>query len=378
MAETFDYIVLGLGGFGTSALYHLAARGASVLGIERFEIAHDRGSSHGETRIIRKAYIEHPDYVPLVLRAYELWAALADEAGRKLYELPGLILAGPPEGEAISGTRLAARLHDLAIEEVEPSVAEQRFHGFRFPEGFAVMFDVDAGFLFVEECQRAHAECAVARGATIHTEETVLQWISDGRRVHVQTDRARYEAAGLIVTAGAWTAEILADLAIPLTVLRKLLFWHDVQSGDYNHSAGAPAYYFELPAGHFYGFPSLDGQTVKVAEHTGGRTVAHPSDLDRECHSQDVQPVSQFLQQALPEVVPQPTRHSTCMYTLTPDHHFIVDRHPRFGNIVVGAGFSGHGFKFTSVIGEALANLALAGKTDHPIGFLSIDREALR
>lgn len=378
MTEAFDCIVLGVGGFGGGTLYHLAKRGASALGIERFGVAHDRGSSHGETRIIRKAYFEHPDYVPLLHRAYDLWGELEAETGNTLMHRCGLLLAGPPDGNAISGAKLAAEKYGVDVEELSPADAQSRFPGFRFDPAHAVLFEPDAGFLQVENCVRDHAERAQAHTAQLHTEETVLEWTSTGDEVEVRTDRGRYRAKSLIVTAGAWAAQMLADLDLPLTVVRKPVFWHPVASRDYDLSSSAPAYYFETPTGDFYGFPCLDGTTVKVSEHSGGAVVDDPLRLDRNIHAADSQPVVDFIRRSMPGVQPQAVRHSVCMYTHTPDGHFVVGQHPQFPNVVFGAGFSGHGFKFTSVLGEALADLALEGKTDLPIDFLSLQRDSLR
>lgn len=378
MTESFDCIVLGVGGFGSSTLYHLARAGLKVLGLDRFSVPHDRGSSHGETRIIRKAYFEHPDYVPLLLRSYQLWEQLERESGRDLLHQTGLLLNGPPDGECVAGCRLAARLHNLTIEEFTPDEARRRFSGFRFPDDSAVIVEPEAGYLRVEDCVRSFAERAVAQGAALRTEEEVRSWSSDGRRVRVTTDRGQYEAGHLVVTTGAWAGPLLAGLSLPLEVVRKVVTWHRVNSGEYNVAAGTPAYYFELSDGHFYGFPSLDGRTLKVAEHTGGQPVADPLTVDRRLQLEDEQRISGFLQHHLPHVESTAERHSVCLYTLTPDRHFIVDRHPTWPNVLFGAGFSGHGFKFTPVLGEALCELVIHGDTHHPIGFLSLSRPTLR
>ena len=374
MPETFDCIVLGVGGFGSGALYHLARRGARVLGIEQYGVAHDRGSSHGETRIIRKAYFEHPDYVPLLLRAYDLWRELEAESGRDLMRLRGLMLAGLPEGEAIAGARLSARQHGLQIEDLTATDAAARWPGFRFPEEFAVVFEADAGYLAVEECVRTHVERAVARGAVVRTGETVTGWTDDGRTVRVTTDRGKYESLRLVVAAGAWAGRLLRDLSVPLSVVRKPVFWHSSPTADYDASRGTPAFYLDTPEGAFYGFPRLDGQTVKVAEHTGGDAVQDPGRLDRVTTDADHSRVRAFVERMMPQLDPRPVRSSVCMYTLTPDRHFLIDRHPRHPNVVFGAGFSGHGFKFTSVLGAALAELALDGRTELPVQFLSVSR----
>jgi sarcosine oxidase len=378
MSESFDCIVLGVGGFGSGALYHLARRGARVLGLEQFGIAHNRGSSHGETRIIRKAYFEHPDYVPLLQQAYDLWAELEQESGASLYRQLGLLTAGPADGVAVPGALLAARQHGLRIEELSHAQAAARFPAFRIPEHWGVVFEQEAGGLAVERCVATHIQQALAAGAVLKTGETVRAWQSDGRSVTVRTETATYTAGSLVITAGPWTGPLLAELGVPLQVVRKVVFWHPVQSRAWDANAGCPLFFFEVPEGEFYGFPCLDGRTVKVAEHTGGEPVADPSSVDRELHPSDQAAMRQFIGRFLPDLAPQPERYNVCMYTKTRDSHFIIDRHPDYGNVVLGAGFSGHGFKFTSVLGQALAELAGNGKTEKPIGFLSVSRPGLR
>ena len=374
MPPTYECIVLGIGGFGSAAVYHLARRGVRVLGIEQFAAAHHRGSSHGETRIIRRAYFEHPDYVPLVDLAYGLWRELEQTTSRTLYTQTGLVLAGPPQGAAVSGTLRAARDHRLDIHDVPLAEARRRFPAFRMADDHAVVYEQDAGFLNVEACVQAHIAAALAAGAKIHFDEVARDWSVCEGRVTVTTDRATHQAARLVIAAGAWASRLLADLALPLVVRRKVQFWHSVAPGHVAAHAAAPVFYFELPHGAFYGFPSIDGETVKVAEHSGGLIVDDPSHVDRSCREADAAPLRQFLQAALPNVEHVPRRHSVCMYTMSPDGHFIVDRHPAHQNVVIAAGFSGHGFKFTPVIGQALADLALEGRTELPIDFLTLRR----
>lgn len=378
MSTVYDCIVLGLGGFGSSAAYHLTKRGVRVLGLDQFPPVHDRGSSHGETRIIRKAYFEHPDYVPLLMRAYELWQELENESSRKLMELCGLLLSGPADGEAISGARLAAQLHPVSIEDVSPVDAKQRFPGLRFDPGSEVLYEHDGGFLHVEACVQTHLECAEMRGAQLQFEEPVTSWQSEGAQVRVRTARGEYTARRLIVTAGAWAGQLLRELQIGLEIVRKPLFWFPTFDRRYDLTARMPTFYFELAERAYYGFPSIDGQTVKVAEHTGGIPVNDPQLLDRTPDEREIASVSSFVKTAFPGLDVVPSRHSMCMYTLTADRHFLVGRHPEHEHVVLGAGFSGHGFKFTSVIGETLSDLALDGRTDHPIGFLDPQRPAIR
>ena len=373
-----DCIVIGVGGFGSGVLDCLARRGVSVLGIEQFHLAHERGSSHGQTRIIRQAYFEHPDYVPLCIRAYELWDDLQNETGHTLTRMCGLMLAGPENGEAVAGAKLSAERHSVTVESLSGREGADRFPGFQIPDEFSVVFEPNAGYLFVEDCVRAHVERAQTLGAEVRTGETVRDWHSDGTTVTVTTDQGEYSASRLVITAGAWASRVLHDLGLPLKVLRKPLFWYPASAADLHVDNGCPGFLFEMPTGVFYGFPSLDGQLLKVAEHSGGLPVEDPATVDRNIHPGDTKPVTDFVSTCMPGVEPVVQSHSVCMYTLTPDLHFIVDRHPQYSNVVLGAGFSGHGFKFTTVLGEALADLALNGQTELPIGFLSLDRPGLQ
>jgi sarcosine oxidase len=375
MAETWDCIVLGVGAMGSGALRSLARRGARVLGLEQHGVAHDLGSSHGETRIIRKAYFEHPDYVPLLHRAFEGWRDLEASAGRSLFTAAGLFLAGAAEGETVGGTIRAAQQHRLPLDRLSPAEARRAFPGFEFAGEDTIVFEREAGYLRVEACVRAQVDDALAHGATLRTGEFVTGWSSDGRTVRVLTDRGIHEGATLIVTAGAWASRLLRDLNVPLRVLRKVQLWFGVAGKEIARpDRDSPCFLYERPEGAFYGFPSLDGATIKVAEHTGGEEVEDPALVDRRLHEADVAPVRRFVASSLPAATGDVLRHSVCLYTMSPDGHFAVDRHPHHGNVAFGAGFSGHGFKFAGVIGEALADLALNGRTTLPIQFLGLDR----
>lgn len=371
----YDTIVLGVGGMGSSALFHLAGRGASVLGIDRFAPGHDRGSSHGRTRLIRQAYYEHPDYVPLVLRAYQLWAELSQLRGQHLYHEVGVLQAGPRDGAVVAGVLASARQHGLDVEELSPSAVAKRFPGFRLPEAAAVVFERRAGYLEVENCVLAFAEEAVRRGAELRTGETVLSWRVEGDVVAVQTDKEAYHGRSLIVTAGAWASQMLTDLGIPFEVVRKSLYWYDAPAELYGEEQGFPGFLFETPQGNFYGFPLVDRFGLKAAEHTRGLPVSDPLCVDRRPDAEETARVEQFLQEYLPQVTRRNTDFDTCLYTLSPDRHFVLDLHPRHPQVSFAAGLSGHGFKFASVLGEALADLAQHRRTNLPIGFLSCRRK---
>lgn len=369
----YDVIVLGVGAMGSAACHQLAQRGARVLGLEQFSLVHDRGSSHGQTRIIRQAYFEHPDYVPLLFRTYELWNDLEQRSGSRLFHQVGLVLSGVPGGETISGATLSAHQHHLQIEKLRPDEAARRWPVFMFPQDHTILFEPKAGYLKVEDCVRAQVHQALKYGATIYENEPALGWSSNGQAVTVRTDRNEYHASSLVITAGAWAARCLNSLSLPLRVLRKFVGWFPVRSGDFSLQK-MPTHFYELPHGTFYGFPSLDGRSAKLAEHSGGQDVQDPATVDREKHPNDITRLADFVKGHLPGLDPAPQDHSVCLYTMTPDQHFVLDRHPAWSNVSIAAGFSGHGFKFAPVIGEALADLALNGSTKHPIGFLSLNR----
>lgn len=378
LPPSFDCIVIGLGGFGSATLLRLARRGARVLGLEQFGPAHDRGSSHGETRVIRKAYFEHPDYVPLLNRAYQLWGDLEQATSQQLFVRSGLILSARPECEAVAGTLDVAATHGLDIQQLPLTDARQQFPTFRFADDEVVVYERDAGYLYVEECIRANLKCAQEAGAVTRFDEPVRSIEIAANSVRVRTEQGAYTAAKLIVAGGAWSGRLLAELDLPLQVLRKVLFWHPIAPESAALQQHAPCFLFQDDAGVFYGFPCIDGRTVKMAEHSAGKPIDNPDTIDRSLQGDDAAPVEAFIGRHLPLVSRPAERHGVCMYTMTPDAHFIVDRHPHHQNVVIGAGFSGHGFKFTPAIGEALAELALDGQTRLPIEFLSISRPAIR
>jgi monomeric sarcosine oxidase len=371
--RSHDCIVLGVGGVGSAVLCHLARRGAKAMGIDRFLPPHDRGSSHGESRLIRQAYFEHHDYVPLLLRAYDLWAELERRAGRKLYHETGLLEVGPPGGLVVPGVLASARAYGLAVEEVPPRELERRFPGYQAPGGLAAALEPRAGYLRVEDCVRAHLDDAIHGGAELRVEEAI-DWRADGDGFVVRTARAEHRAASLAITAGPWAARLLDRLGARLRVKRKPAFWLEPREPLYREEDGRPSFLYETPDGVFYGMPD-GGSGLKVAEHTGGDAIEDPLAVDRSIHEPELERVKRFLWDHLPGAAGgRLLRHSVCLYTMSPDEHFIVGRHPEHERAVLAAGLSGHGFKFTSVLGEALADLALEGRTALPIGFLAPGR----
>jgi monomeric sarcosine oxidase len=377
--KRYDAIVLGIGGVGSAALYHLAKRGIRAIGIDRFSPPHSRGSSHGHTRVIRQAYFEHSDYVPLLREAYRLWHELEALSTTKLFHQIGLVEAGPPDGVVIPGVIRAAAEHRLQVESLTAHEIELRWPGLKVAEGDVGVFETAAGYLRVEECVKAHIDAARTAGAEILVDTEVQSWTANAGGVTLRTASGLEILGGrLIVTAGAWSSRLLADLNVALQVRRKSLFWFATDDSRYDVSTEMPVFLFEEPSGVFYGFPKIDERGVKFAEHTGGRNVDDPLMVDRLIDPDEQRRLVDARSRHLPGVSPRVTDHSVCFYTMSPDEHFIVDRHPAHANVVFAAGLSGHGFKFTPVLGNALADLAIDGGTELPIDFLSLSRFAQR
>lgn len=372
--ERYSTVVLGLGGMGSAALYHLSRRSESVCGVEQFDVAHDRGSSHGELRIIRKAYFEHPDYVPLLHRAYALWEELEKESGERLLVANGLLLSGKPGSPGILGLKACYSEHDLPHDRLSAAEAQERFSSFRFPEGHEVFYDPLGGFLRVERCTMQHLRLAERAGATIRLHETVDSWRSDGDEVVVNTDKRRIVADKIVVTVGAWAAAPFAELGVKLDVVRKVQLWYRPSDPERYAPDVFPCFYCETDYGDYYGFPVVGDYGVKVAEHSGGTVCANPKQVDRGLQREDESGPMRFLNEVFPDTRFELAHFSPCMYTKSPDEHFIIDIHSNEPNVVLAAGFSGHGYKFASVVGEILADLALRGETEHPIEFLGLSR----
>jgi len=373
MTSTYDVGIIGAGTMGSAAAFHLAGRGYRVIAFERFHLIHEFGSHSGRTRILRHAYHESPDYVPLVLRADELWLELEESGESPLLIRTGGLDMGPKGCSFVVGALEACRVHGLPCEQLGAEEIMKRWPQFRIPDSWEACYNAQAGFLIVDRCMQAHIRGARARGAQICEEEKVISFRNQGSRVEIRTDKAVYEVGRLIVCAGSWTSWILADLGLPLVVRRKTLAWlRPKNPGDFVPEK-FPIFITESEEGAFYGLALYDHPGVKIANHYGGLQV-HPDQVDRTLHENEAVEMKNFVRKYLPGITEEVLEGKICLYTLTPDEHFILDFHPKEGNVVIAAGFSGHGFKFAPVIGEILADLSMEGKTRHPIERFRISR----
>jgi sarcosine oxidase len=377
-----DVIVAGLGGMGSSTAYHLAGRGKRVLGLERHTPAHDQGSSHGQSRIIRQAYFEDPAYVPLLLRAYELWEQLERETGEDLMTLTGGLMIGPPESRTFTGSKATADEYDLPYEVFDAGELKRRYPMFEPTEGTIALFEEKAGFVRPEASVKAHLNRAASMGADLRFGEEILSWEPTASGVRVETTSDVYEAERLVVTAGAWMPKLLADLGLPLEVTRQILFWFDPVGGvEPFLSNRFPVFIWEPEDGNaFYSIPAHDGPRggVKVAFFRADGKPADPETIDREVHDDEVEFIRSYVTKYVPALDGELLYAKTCMYTNTPDEHFVISTHPDHPQAAIAAGFSGHGFKFCGVVGEILADLATEDETDHPIDLFSPTRLAAR
>jgi sarcosine oxidase len=372
--RTYDVIIIGAGGMGSATAFELAHRGHRVLALEQFPLVHDRGSSHGQTRIIRTAYYEHPCYVPLVRRAFERWYQLEQRSGRHLLTESDCLSIGTPQSEVIRGVLQAAREHNLKTESLDSDELRQRFPMFRFGPEYVGVLEHQAGFLYVEDCVRTYIDEAIHRGATIRAEETVQSWQSTGNGVSVTTTRETYCAAKLVVTAGPWARQLLGQIGSPLRLMRQTLLWFGTSHAEQLQRNRFPIYLAEVPEGNFYGLPMIDPTGPKIARHYGASELLSPEEVSRELTAQDEEPIRQFLKKYLPAVDGPLNRAQTCIYTLSADRHFIIDRHPEYSHVAIATGFSGHGFKFASVVGEIVADLTEKGTTEWDIKRFRIGR----
>jgi len=367
-----DVIILGGGTMGTAAAWALGRRGVKALVLEQFHHIHDKGSHGGDTRIIRHAYAESPEYVPLVQRADELWQELEALSGETiLIRCGGLELAAPGYSHA-QAARTSALEHNLAHEWLAPAEVRARWPQFHVTDDWDALYCADAGFLLTETALRTMANQARQLGATFTENTPALSWGTSSDGVFVDTPSGRISAGALIVTAGAWASRMLADIGLPLEVRRKTLWWQAVENPADFAPDRFPVYICDSDAGEIYGFPVYGRPGLKIANHKDGEPV-DPETVDRSTHPGENADCLHLAEKVIPAILPEVLHSAVCLYTMTPDTDFIVDRYPNEARIAIGAGFSGHGFKFTPAIGELLANIVL-DTNSRPIPRLALSR----
>jgi sarcosine oxidase len=363
----FDVVVIGLGVTGSAALRELARRGRRVLGIERFSPGHDRGSSHGATRIIRLGYFEHPSYVPLLRRAYALWRELEAAAGQKLLHVTGIAEIGPPDGVLVRGTLASAQLHTLAHKVLAAPDLMRRFPAFQVPADYVGVVQPDGGFLAAEPSIEALLALAQSAGAEIRTGEAVRAIEPRAGGVRIVTERDSIDAGAAIVAAGPWIKSLLPDLSAPLRATRQVMAWFSPTAPALFAPGRFPVFLIESRHGIHYGFPPFGDGSVKVARHHHGDETVDPDAYDRTVSAADEALVRAAVAEHVPAANGPLAAAQTCLYTVLPDGDFVIDRLPGAPQVVVASPCSGHGFKFASVIGEILAELATTGDTGHDI-----------
>jgi monomeric sarcosine oxidase len=368
----YDVIVLGGGTMGTAAAWALGRRGLNTLVLEQFQHVHAMGSHGGDTRVIRHAYAESPEYVPLVLRADELWQDLeAESGGTVLIRGGGLELAAPGYHHA-SLARASADEHGLPYEWLPAREAAARWPAFQIPDDWDALYSPGTGFLLTEPALRGMATLAKHHGATLLEHSPATNWGSNNDSAWVETPSGRYEADALIITAGAWARSLLAELGLPIHVRRKTLWWQDVDDPARYQPDRFPVFIADSAAGEIYGFPIYGTPALKIANHAGGEVVDVET-VNRETRPGENSDCLELAGRILPGVQSTVVKSVVCLYTMTPDTDFIVDRDPRSSHVVFGAGFSGHGFKFAPAIGELLAEMIVDPKAA-PVPRLSLSR----
>lgn len=374
MEKKFDVIVVGLGGMGSATAYHLAKRGLKTLGIDRFSPPHVFGSSHGHTRIFRQAYLEGLAYVPMAQRSYELWHQLEEETGKELLAEIGALNIGPRDCNIVNGTVVSAETYGLPYELLTANEMAKHFPAFRLDSNEVGVYEKAAGTLFPEKCIKAYLDAAARYGLEIRTNEPIVKWAVENGGVTVHTEKDTYYAEQLILSAGAWNPQLFG-FTIPLVVERKVPAWFQAAAQSEVFKPGNfPAFVWHYNDDlNIYGMPGFHGEGTKVGFHQGGMTGTADG-LPRQASVEETEELRKIVSNRFPYLDTKAVTVDTCLYTNTPDGDFVIGHHPEYQNVIVAGGFSGHGFKFCSVIGEILSDLATLGKTNYDISLFNPTR----
>ena len=379
MATRYDVAVVGLGAMGSATARHLAQRGQRVIGFDRFRPPHMFGSTHGDSRGIREAYYEDPSYVPFVRRAYDLWDELAETIGKPLFRQTGALTLGVEGASMVRGVLASAHEHDIDVEVLDASELQSRYPAIETTDDLVGVLEKRGGMIDIDTALNGQLDQAARHGAELHFDEPVDRWLPDEMDdvespITIHTAKGAYGAERMVVTAGAWNAGLVGKLNLPLLVTRQVMFWFEPRRNPEQFQAGAlPFWMWERgPQDFAYGFPDI-GKGFKLGHHQPLDEV-DPSGYDREIHEADEANVRRWLERTFPDVGGRMLRAETCLYTNTPDAHFLIDIHPKRPNIVLASACSGHGFKFSPAIGEALADLSMLRETEHDLGLFSVER----
>jgi sarcosine oxidase len=374
MSKTFDVIVAGVGAMGAAACWHLARRGKRVLGLERFGVPNARGSSHGVNRIIRLAYFEHPDYVPLLRRAYELWREAETAWGQQLLFVTGGVDAGPPDGRLVKGSLESCRVHNLPHEILDGAQLHRRHPGFSLPPDFAAILQPDAGFVACEGSITALAAMARAHGAVIRENEPIVEWNAKAGHVSVRTAQGTYEAGQLILSTGAWIGDHVPQLKMKAVAERQVLGWFEPKQAQHFALGSFPISIVETEEGFPYQFPVWGAPGFKIGLYNHLRETGTAEEMTRPPDATDERLLRNVVERYFPLAAGPTLKLETCLFTNVADGHFVVDRMPGAPNVIVSSACSGHGFKFAPVIGEILADLADARTPPHKLDLFRVSR----
>jgi sarcosine oxidase len=374
--------VIGLGAMGSATALQLARRGHRVLGFDQFTPPHSHGSSHGQTRIIRQSYWEDPRYVPLLLRAYELWRRLEVDAGQSLMHITGGLMIGRAGGDLVARSTASAERFLLPHEVLSATQIRSRYPAFRIDDDWVALWEKNAGYLHPEICVKEQLQQSAVAGAELHFDEPVMEWNAlPGGGVSVRTPGHTYSADSLVIAAGSWAPQVLRDVNLPLSVTRQVVYRFEPIGGsiDLFRQDRMPIYIREMEEGQplLYGFPLTgpDSEGVKVGLH-GSNDFCSPDTVDRTIRPEEEYIIRERVAEAFPLLPGRLLHAETCLYTMTPDEHFVIDKHPEFSQVSLAAGFSGHGFKFASVLGEVLADLATDTAPSYDLELFSARRFA--
>ncbi|MFB9134121.1 N-methyl-L-tryptophan oxidase [Vibrio olivae] len=370
----FDVAIIGAGSMGMASGYFLAKQGKRVLLLDAFDPPHSHASHHGETRIIRHAYGEGKEYVPLALGAQKHWEDLERLSEKSLFLKTGVLNVGEKSSPFITMLIASAEKYQLPIDILSAEEANQRFEGLNLPAEYIACFESTSGVLRCEECIQAYRDLAISHGATLLSHHKVTDIDIKQQGVVITANDQSFQADKVIVSVGAWSNDLLKmlQLDLPIRPIRKTFAWFDAPETLYSEGH-FPAFSFDTQNGIYYGFPSIDGAGLKIGRHDLGDDQNPNQALAPFDEQQDAHDLQQLLNKHMPSVGDLKFG-KTCMYTMTPDEHFVIDTHPEHRHVVIACGFSGHGFKFSSVIGEVVADLALGKTPKYDLNLFALDR----